>query len=986
MNVRTLVLGRLIELIGSPALAADGRRPLSSAFRIEAIRATVRDTREELLGDVPLDGPALRSVGVTFSDFDASDDEALGRIAAESRRHRYLVDRYREFRSRVRCFYDERDLVESATTALEQNATSLHDIGCIVLYMPDDLTAPQRRFVRALSERVPLEVVVGLSGDSTVDEHVLNAWPEPNESVTVDGPPIASRILQAPDAEEEIREAIRQLCDRASKGRPLHRAAILYAHRDPYQRIAAEQLDAADIPWNGRLPVTLGQTIVGRTLLALLQIAERSASTPTRISWDETVAPWLSGAPIRGPRRQIAPAARWNQISRRANLLRDPGRWRERLARYRTKLKDERGKFQQDAEDEQPWRALAMERELAELHDFEEFVRELESEIQSVPRTADWSAYADRAEVLLERYLGGRNAFVVRLGVNGSADVEREVEAWDAIHDLLPSLAQLDELGETDPACFRAAVERGLDRPAGRVGRFGRGVFVGPLSAAAGTDWDIVFIVGAADRSLPGLEREDPLLSEPLRNEVGLSGARDRARRRRSEYLAALWSAAERHLSYPRADVRGQRARFPSRWLLESATSLHGERVFGSKIDALDSGGWYHAIPSFEWSIANAPTPGTRQEYDLRSIRRAAAPEDHFLAKSEPQLRRGMLLQQARRSHSFSEWDGHIVGGTLRYAQRPQSPSALQDWAVCPYRYFLGRVLRVAQPDEAEDNFTISPLERGALIHDILHTFFSNVEGLQSPNDEWMESHLRSLEAIANDKCDAAERRGVTGRALLWQRERQLVHADLQEFLTQDYKRRAERGVVQVGSEFAFGLGGNPPVSFALPDGRTAHLRGKIDRIDRSADGGRLEVIDYKTGQSSPSKKALSEDPVIRGQYLQLPVYAVAAAHHHPNSAREDVSAFYWFITDRGEFKSLEVPWDDRTAERFRDVLGRIVDGIGQGHFPVHPGDDVNRGPKNCRNCAYDAACSRDRQSTWNSTRRDPRLESYVALVEGEAT
>ena len=170
---------------------------------------------------------------------------------------------------------------------------------------------------------------------------------------------------------------------------------------------------------------------------------------------------------------------------------------------------------------------------------------------------------------MLERYLGGRNAFAVRLDVDGSADVEREVGAWDAIEDLLESFVHLDELGETDTARFRAAVERGLDRPSGRVGRFGHGVFVGPLSAAAGTDWDIVFIVGAADRSLPGLDREDPLLSEALRSEVGLRGARSRARRWRFEYLAALWSAEERHVSYPRADVRGQRARFPSRWLLD---------------------------------------------------------------------------------------------------------------------------------------------------------------------------------------------------------------------------------------------------------------------------------------------------------------------------------------------------------------------------------------------------------------------------------
>ena len=985
VNVRMLVLDRLIELIGSPTLAAEGRRPLSSVYRIEAIRASVRDVCEEFLGDVSLDGSTLRSLNVTFSDFDKCDDEDLDRIAANSERHHCLVDRYRAFRSRARSFYDERDLVAAATKVLDQDEVSLRDIGGIVLYIPGELTLRQKRFVAALSDRAPLEVVVGLSGDPTVDENALKGWPEPRENLTVNESPAVRRILQAPDAEEEIRDAIRQLGHRLSGGRPLHRAAILYAHPDPYQRIAAEQLDAADIPWNGRLPITSGQTIVGRTLLSLLQIAEHLASTPKRISWDEAVAPWLSGAPILGANRQIAPAARWNRIARRANLLRDPRHWLERLSQHSTKIEGELGRLQRDEEDEHPWRVLAMEREFAEVREFREFVRELVDEIRRISRTASWSAYARGAEVLLERYLGGRNAFAARLGLDGSADVAREVEAWGAVDDLLRSLAQLDELGETDPASFRAAAERCLDRPSGRVGHFGRGVFVGPLSAGVGTDWDIVFIVGAAERSLPGLDREDPLLPEPLRNEAGLSGARDRARRRRSEYLAALWSAEERHLSYPRADVRGQRARFPSRWLLESATVLHGRRVYGSKIDALDSCTWFHTVPSFEWSVTNALVPGAGQEYDLRSIRRAAKPENHFLARSELPLRRGLLLQKTRRSNSFGEWDGHIVGGTPSYAQRPHSPSALQDWAVCPYRYFLGRVLRVAEQDEAEDDLVISPLERGALIHDILHTFFSSVAGPQTPNDAWTESHRRSLENIAIDKCDAAERRGVTGRDLLWQRERQLIQDDLQELLTQDNKRRADRGVIQVSSEYAFGLAGSPPVSLTLPDGRTVHLRGKIDRIDQSADGGRIEVIDYKTGQSRPTRSDLDEDPVIRGQYLQLPVYAVAAAQQSSDPSSVEVTSSYWFITDRGDFSSLEVTWGDTATDRFRDVLGHIVDGIGRGHYPAHPGDDAYRGPQNCEHCTYDAVCSRDRQSTWNATRYDPRLAGYVSLVDGDA-
>ena len=984
VNLHVLVLPRLIELIGSPDLATKGRRPLTDAFRIEAIRSVINVTREELLGDVPLDGPALRSIDASFAALDACDEGTLSRIAANSPRQRYLVERYLDFRSRVSNFYDERELVAAATEALQDGCANLRDIGGIVVFLPTAPTPQQRDFLHALAKRTRLEVVIGLSGDPEVDENALRPWPEPHERASLNGPPHANRIHQAPDAEEEIREAIRRLGERVANHQPLHRAAILYVQRDPYQRIAAEQLDAAGISWNGRLPIRYGQTVVGRTLLSFLLMADRATRTPLRLSWAEIVAPWLSGAPILDLEGKLAPAARWNQIARKANFLRDPSQWIERLAQYQSKLAKDLARLRQDADDERPWRAAAVGRDLDELRNFQGFVSELRDEIRSVPRTAKWSDYATRAERLLERHLGGRNRFSESCGTDLHADVERELEAWDTIHDLLESLIQLDELGETDPACFLAAVERGLDRPAGRVRGFGQGVFVGPLSVASGMDWGLVFVVGAAERALPAAQRDDPLLPEALRSEVGIAGVADRARRQRSEYLAALWSAEEIQLSYPRADLRGQRARLPSRWLLESASSLHDQRVYGSQIDALDASGWFHRTPSFEWAIENAVRPGAAQEYDLRSIHRAAAPHKHYLAVSEPNLRRGIELQRARRSASFGEWDGHIAGGAPGYAQRTHSPTALQDWAVCPYRYFLGRVLRVAERDEAEGVLTISPLERGALIHDILDTFFRTVASSETSFDQWSNKHQQTLASIADSKMDFAEGRGVTGRDLLWKRERELIQNDLQALLKHDNTRRDEHKLVQIESEFTFGLAGSAPVSFALSDGRKVLLRGKIDRIDESVDRTRLDVIDYKTGRADPSQSDLDQDPVMRGERLQLPVYAVAALQQRAESSLTEVSTSYWFITERGRFAKPQVTWDDKTTQRFRAVLGCIIDGIDQGLFPARPGDDGYRGPENCEHCAYDAVCSPDRQYSWNAIRPAPQLAAYVDLVEGE--
>ena len=118
---------------------------------------------------------------------------------------------------------------------------------------------------------------------------------------------------------------------------------------------------------------------------------------------------------------------------------------------------------------------------------------------------------------------------------------------------------------------------------------------------------------------------------------------------------------------------------------------------------------------------------------------------------------------------------------------------------------FSVALLRVAERDEAEDVLTISPLERGALIHDILDTFFRTVASSETSFDQWSNKHQQTLASIADSKMDFAERRGVTGRDLLWKRERELIQNDLQALLKHDNTRRDEHKLVQIESEFTFG-------------------------------------------------------------------------------------------------------------------------------------------------------------------------------------
>ena len=100
-------------------------------------------------------------------------------------------------------------------------------------------------------------------------------------------------------------------------------------------------------------------------------------------------------------------------------------------------------------------------------------------------------------------------------------------------------------------------------------------------------------------------------------------------------------------------------------------------------------------------------------------------------------------------------------------------------------------------------------------------------------------------------------------------------------------------GGVDGGTELA------PAVSVVLANGRTVSFRGIIDRVDRSIDGRRLVVYDYKTGSAwtyGAVATAIRDegDLTARGTKLQLPIYALAARARFPEA--EEVSSYYWFV------------------------------------------------------------------------------------------
>ena len=87
-----------------------------------------------------------------------------------------------------------------------------------------------------------------------------------------------------------------------------------------------------------------------------------------------------------------------------------------------------------------------------------------------------------------------------------------EAELRSRIAEVDVKLAALDAIeGPVDLEVFRRTMALELDADLGRVGRFGEGVFVGPVAMGIGLDLDVVIVLGLTEGTYPAPVRDESL-------------------------------------------------------------------------------------------------------------------------------------------------------------------------------------------------------------------------------------------------------------------------------------------------------------------------------------------------------------------------------------------------------------------------------------------------------------------------------------------
>jgi len=804
-----------------------------------------------------------------------------------------------------------------------------------------------------------------------------------------------------PGEARECAEIARQIQIEAGRGVPFDHMAIFLRSPAEYQPPLQEALRRAAIPAffasGARRPEPGGRALLAllscaaeglsarrfAEYLSLAQVPDANASGPK----EQWVAPdhdllnigsQPDSAGSAAPVPVTAPTASGTEET--GGTLRAPWRWEElivdaaviggkdRWVRRLDGLEGELSLRRKNVTDEDEARAAFLDRQLADLRHLRAFALPLIERLAALPKSASWGEWLRLLRDLANAAL-------------------REPEL------ALSTLAELDPMAPVGPVDLDEVQLvltprlRELTVPPPRR-RYGS-VFVAPATSARGLVFDVVFIPGLAEKLFPRKIVEDPILADAHRARLGVAELEMQPTRVAGERLAlrlAVGAAGLRvHLSYPRIDVEQARPRVPSFYGLETFRaaegSLPGFDELRRRAEAESSSrlGWpapsraEDAIDEAEFDLAvlsSLSGPGSA----------AAAGPARYLLTANPHLARALRARGRRWLQSWTVADGLVNPEGLarqtlaqhQFSARSFSPTALQNFAVCPYKFFLQAVHRLEPREEPVALEALDPLTRGALFHDVQFEVLSRLKaGEYLPvTDASLPQALsavdRTLDAVAADYADKL----APAIPRVWDDAIGSIRADLREWLRR--MAVAKDGWEPERFELSFGLADRDrknvdPASVpnAVPVLAALQLRGSVDLVERHPRGV-LRATDHKTG------KVRAEEGVTvgGGKVLQPILYALACEQILGGTV--EAGRLYYCTAD-GAYQERVVPLDPVGREAAQTVIEIIGRSLETGFLPAMPEKGA------CEWCDYRPVCG-PHEELRTSRKRTNRLADLARL------
>ncbi len=926
-SVRFETLPRLAELVAAGHLATVGRRPLARPIGdyLATVVAGESGPPFEAIRDLPGYAATLRTVFRRFRAGGIRDahDAAGGeqsRALAEALR---LYGRFREYSAR---FYDIDDLYDAAAEAVRAGSPALvAELGVVYALPTAARSAGAAAFIDALASRA----------DSFI--HVA----EPPASAE-------ARFILAPDPASEAREVAREVVGALEEGIALDEIAVFHGADRMYPRLLREALTTAGVPVAPSPGIPLVETAAGRGVLALLNLPVRDYSRLAVMDFF-TVAPLRHRVPSEIGEEVTLPHV-WDRVSRNAGVTRGRDRWDSRLVAHVRSLDDW---LASPAAQERDAYARHVEFERDQTLRLRGIVGQLFQRLDRLQQMRPAREFIDEVDSIVRDYL------------------RPDAEGLPEVREAIAQLGTIDAVdGRFDLDTFARMLRANLESAYTREVRFSEGVLVADYRSAAGLRFRRVVLCGAYEGVLPAGPGDDPLIddlewSRLRQRHPFIEDRAARLDRAREAAERAITSASELVVwTCPLFEPSGTREYYPSPLMVREAAKRDATLANASNLRRAGArDGWLRRGSSTLALMLRGPVLdegelSLRQSVELRRSGRGID-RSHRLWRAVEMLR-------ARRSPTFTEWDGNLsaLGNPLWLAvPNPTSPTTLELYAMCGFRFLCDTMLRLNVVEEPEDRDTMDALTRGDLVHKALERFFVERKGQGRPraHEAWTGEDRARLMEILDEVLATTRQQGRGGLDIYHVHEARTLANDLSRFLEEDTAFRASTGGVPVAFE--------APLPETQVGGLT--LRGYVDRIDRAPDG-RAWVIDYKTGSSFRYHDIKQSAPFGNGTKLQLAAYALAV----PDAT--NVESLYWFITERANYEQRGFRVTDDIRERFDAVVGAIATGVARGAFPAVPNSDGGDVFENCRTCEFDRICSRRRDDEFEDKKNDPGFRPWL--------
>ncbi|MBX3189758.1 MAG: PD-(D/E)XK nuclease family protein [Labilithrix sp.] len=819
-------------------------------------------------------------------------------------------------------------------------------------------------------------------------------------------------ILSAPGESRECVEIARAICAEAAKGTPLDRIAVLL--RAPqYAPHLEEALHRAKVPAHFARG-TRKPDPAGRAMLALLACAAEGLSArrfAEYLSLGEVPEETPDGAPPPAPppgdrvappdeealgallgdaasaleegeeeeSDEVAPPIaeedrgaafgtlraprHWERLLVDAAVIGGRDRWEKRLAGLSAKLTADHAAYVAKAEDHL---ADGVKKDLVALDTLRRFALPLVADLAALPSEAPWGAWIDALSKL----------------------ATRAIRRPERVLAVLAELQPMDRVGPVDVTEVRLVLERRLSqlvvRPSSR--RYGR-VYIATIDEARGLAFDVVFVPGLAEKIFPQKVVEDPLLLDGARKKLdaGLPTTKERTEDERLALRLAVGAANRRVvLSYPRLDVEQARPRTPSFYGLEVLRVAEGElRDF----EYLAEKAARRVDARIGWPAPASPAQAIDEaEYDLAILQALlekkedeCVGEAHYLLASNDHLARALRFRGRRWLRVWKAADGLVdppeeaLAAIREHAldKRSFSPTALQNFASCPYRFLLSAVHKLAPRDEPTAIEDLDPLTRGSLVHEVQFVLLTKLRdaGLLPVTKPRLDAARAMLDEVLAEV--AAEEHEKLSPAIerVWKDAIEGIAADLREWLR---LMADEPGWTPAHFELSFGLKDRRAQDVLSKDEPVAldagiQLRGSIDLVEKD-DAGRLRATDHKTGKVRAKE---GETVIGKGEILQPVLYALTIEKLFPKQPIEGGRLYY--CTAAGGFTKVDIPLGESARVAARLVAKTIGESIANGFLPAAPAKDA------CRYCDYKSVCG-PYEEIRTKRKQGERLKGLVEL------